>query len=149
MVTLRSEHFTKLDVTVERKGRTPIVYTLPQTGIPVLKMIGAISPQYKFSCSTEGLSIEQLEKVTLTWKFLKHVEVRKKGTVTDYESPVELKAGENGRHVVYARSFKKSHFMVTEPSSKINGVYYCEWMTPFTVQRSPTFEIFLTGKDKD
>lgn len=131
---------TNLGVTIEKTGDTPTTYTLPQTEVPLLKIVSYNIRQYKFSCSTDG-SLKDLGKVTLTWKFIKYA--KKPSAAVSYAMvPVQLKDKENGLQVV-TTSLKQSNFTVKQPSSKLNGVYYCEWMASNTVQRSPAFEIRL------
>ena len=111
------------------------MYSLPQIEVPVLEIMSYDIVQYKFSCSTGGTL--RLVSLSLAWRFL---ESGKKSSTGYALRPVTLSGKRNGRHVIKASS-KLASFTVTQPSTLLNGVYYCEWKTSSTIQRSPAFEI--------
>ncbi|XP_062515331.1 uncharacterized protein LOC134190829 isoform X2 [Corticium candelabrum] len=134
--------FTNLRVTIEKERDTPIYYNLPQTEIPLLEIHSNATRLYKFVCSTDG-DVKDVDEVSLTWKFVPDVTHIKTTSAHKYNkmAPITQLTGNVTRLDVDTSSVQQSHFKITRPSSETNGIYYCEWTTPTTVQRSPAFEI--------
>jgi hypothetical protein len=86
--------------------------------------------QTKFICARGGTP----NSITPKWRFLAR-------SLKGYAPQLKTLTGGAGSGHLVKSSSKKSYLTVSKPSASLNGIYYCEWKTSYTIQRSPAFEI--------
>lgn len=134
----------KLDnvrVDIARKGGKSIQYTLPQTSIPTIEIMGHESKLYRISCSADAEEVGDLE---LQWRFLKLDHKSPTGFLPKSEEIPGTEESQEGVQLM-THSATSSKFRITVPSVKLDGLYYCEWTTATAVLRSPAFNLRILG----